>query len=83
MAGLNVKPMSLRATGAGVFVDQVRAASFRILYDVHGGPEPEDELAIRAWTRMAVAADGEQCEQDEQCRQDDVRKVSAVFFSSR
>ena len=35
-------------------IDEVRAASFRILYDVHEGPEPEDEVAIRAWTRMAL-----------------------------
>lgn len=35
-------------------VDEVRAASFRINYEVHGGPEAGDEVAIRAWTRMAL-----------------------------
>ncbi|MDN5857914.1 MAG: thioesterase family protein [Pseudonocardia sp.] len=34
-------------------VDEVRAASFRIRYDVHAGPDAIDEVAIRAWTRMA------------------------------
>ena len=60
VAGLNVEykrqinyrsGLSLRVAMA---IDQVRAASFRILSDVHEGPEPEDAVAIRAWTRMAL-----------------------------
>ena len=60
VAGLNVeykRQVSYR-TGrslrVAMAIDEVRAASFRILYDVHEGPEAEDAVAIRAWTRMAL-----------------------------
>jgi acyl-CoA thioester hydrolase len=59
VAALNVeykRQVSYRAgrpLRVAMTVDEVRAASFRILYDVHGGPEEDDEVAIRAWTRMA------------------------------
>lgn len=43
-----------RALRVAIAVDEVRAASFRLLYDVHGGPDDGDEIAIRAWTRMAL-----------------------------
>ncbi len=32
----------------------MRAASFRINYELHDGPEAGDAVAIRAWTRMAL-----------------------------
>jgi acyl-CoA thioester hydrolase len=35
-------------------VDQVCAASFRICYEMHDGPEEDDVIAIAAWTRMAT-----------------------------
>jgi acyl-CoA thioester hydrolase len=35
-------------------IDEVRAASFRINYDVHDGSGDDAPLAIRAWTRMAL-----------------------------
>ena len=35
-------------------VDEVRAASFRIRYQLHDGPEGDDPVAIDAWTRMAI-----------------------------
>jgi acyl-CoA thioester hydrolase len=60
VAGLNVEYKRQvnyrtgRSLRVAMAIDQVRAASFRILYDVHDGPEPEDEVAIRAWTRMAL-----------------------------
>jgi acyl-CoA thioester hydrolase len=42
---------SLRVT---MGVDEVRAASFRISYEVHDGPGEDDAIAIIAWTRMAT-----------------------------
>jgi acyl-CoA thioester hydrolase len=41
----------LRVTMA---VDEVRAAAFRISYEMHDGPDAADAVAVRAWTRMAV-----------------------------
>ena len=35
-------------------VDELRAASFRIRYALHDGPDGEDPVAIDAWTRMAI-----------------------------
>jgi acyl-CoA thioester hydrolase len=35
-------------------VDQVRAASFRISYEMHDGPDESDSVAVCAWTRMAT-----------------------------
>jgi acyl-CoA thioester hydrolase len=35
-------------------IDEVRAASFRIHYEMHDGPEAVDAVAVRAWTRMAT-----------------------------
>lgn len=35
-------------------IDEVRAASFRITYEMHDGPEECDVVAVRAWTRMAA-----------------------------
>jgi len=31
-----------------------RAASFRICYEMHEGPDAADAVAVRAWTRMAT-----------------------------
>ena len=41
----------LRVTMA---VEELRAASFRITYEMHDGPTETDAVAIRAWTRMAT-----------------------------
>ena len=35
-------------------VDELRAASFRICYEMHDGPDAGDAVAVRAWTRMAA-----------------------------
>lgn len=35
-------------------VDEVRAASFRIRYALHDGPDDGDPVAIEAFTRMAI-----------------------------
>jgi acyl-CoA thioester hydrolase len=35
-------------------VDEVRAASFRISYEMHEGPGAADPVAVCAWTRMAT-----------------------------
>ena len=35
-------------------VDEVRAASFRIRYALHDGPDEADPVAIEAFTRMAI-----------------------------
>ena len=45
------RPRGLRVTMA---VDEVRAASFRIAYEMHDGPDAADAVAVRAWTRMAA-----------------------------
>lgn len=59
VAGLNVdyrrqlpyRPQPLRVV---VWVDEVRAASFRICYEMHDGPDPQDPVAVVAWTRMGM-----------------------------
>lgn len=35
-------------------IDEVRAASFRIAYELHDGPDEDSPVAVRAWTRMAL-----------------------------
>ena len=35
-------------------VDELRAASFRIGYEMHDGPDATDAVAVAAWTRMAT-----------------------------
>jgi acyl-CoA thioester hydrolase len=35
-------------------VDELRAASFRICYEMHDGPEEGDPVAVVGWTRMAT-----------------------------
>jgi acyl-CoA thioester hydrolase len=59
VAGLNVdyrrqvpyRPHPLRV---GMWVDEVRAASFRICYEMHDGPAEADPVAVVASTRMAI-----------------------------
>ena len=59
VAGLNVqykrqipyRPHPLRVT---MWVDEVRAASFRISYEMHDGPKEADAVAITACTQMAT-----------------------------
>lgn len=58
VAGLNVeyrRQVSYRTEPVRVemWVDEVRAASFRISYELHDGPDTADPVAIAAWTRMA------------------------------
>jgi acyl-CoA thioester hydrolase len=59
VVGLHVeypRQLSYRAAPVRVAlgVDEVRAATFRIVYDLHDGPEESDTVAVRAWTRMAT-----------------------------
>ena len=35
-------------------IEDLRAASFRITYELHEGPAEADPVAVRAWTRMAT-----------------------------
>lgn len=35
-------------------IEEVRAASFRITYELHDGPAEVDAVAVRAWTQMAT-----------------------------
>jgi acyl-CoA thioester hydrolase len=35
-------------------IDELRAASFRITYAMHDGPDATDPVAVTAWTRMAT-----------------------------
>jgi acyl-CoA thioester hydrolase len=59
VAGLNVeykrqiayRSRPLRVT---MEVDELRAASFRICYEMHDGPDETDPVAVLAWTRMAT-----------------------------
>ncbi len=37
-----------------MWVDELRAASFRISYELHDGPAEDDPVAVMAWTRMAT-----------------------------
>ena len=59
VAGLNVEykrqiSYSAKLLRVTMAVDEVRAASFRICYEMHEGPEEDDVVAITAWTRMAT-----------------------------
>ena len=45
------RPDGLRVS---MVVDELRAASFRIDYEMHDGPAATDAVAVRAWTRMAT-----------------------------
>lgn len=59
VVGLNVvyrrqvsyRPHPLRVV---MGVDEVRAAAFRISYEMHDGPAEGDPVAVTAWTRMAL-----------------------------
>jgi acyl-CoA thioester hydrolase len=37
-----------------MWVDAVRAAEFRVCYELHDGPADTDPVAVQAWTRMAT-----------------------------
>jgi acyl-CoA thioester hydrolase len=59
VAALNVQyrrqvPYRSRPVRVAMAVDEVRAASFRIGYELHDGPEETDPVAVLAWTRMAI-----------------------------
>lgn len=59
VVGLHVdyrRQIAYRADGLRVamLVDEIRAASFRITYEMHDGPAQEDAVAVSAWTRMAA-----------------------------
>ena len=59
VAGLHVeyrRQVSYRAHPVRVvmWVDEVRAAAFRVGYELHDGPRPDDPVAVEAWTRMAT-----------------------------
>lgn len=59
VVGLNVEyrrqiPYRSRTLRVTMGVDEVRAASFRICYEMHDGPAEDDQMAVAAWTRMAT-----------------------------
>jgi acyl-CoA thioester hydrolase len=59
VAGLDVDyvrqiPYRSRPLRVQMWVDEVRAASFRASYAMHDGPEQDDPVAVRAHTRMAT-----------------------------
>jgi acyl-CoA thioester hydrolase len=59
VVGLHVdyrRQIPYRADGLRVAmqIDELRAASFRITYDMHDGPGETDAVAVSAWTRMAA-----------------------------
>ena len=59
VVGLHVdyrRQIPYRADGLRVTmqVDEIRAASFRITYEMHDGPAETDSLAVSASTRMAA-----------------------------
>ena len=59
VAGLKVeyrRQIPYRSAGLRVTmaVDELRAASFRICYEMHDGAGEHDPVAIGAWTRMAT-----------------------------
>ena len=37
-----------------MWMDEVRAAAFRVRYEMHDGPDEADAVAVLAWTRMAT-----------------------------
>jgi acyl-CoA thioester hydrolase len=43
-----------RPLRVAMWVDQVRAASFRISYEMHDGPAADDPVAVTAHTDMAI-----------------------------
>jgi acyl-CoA thioester hydrolase len=43
-----------RALRVALWVDEVRAASFRICYEMQDGPAADDRVAVQAWTRMGM-----------------------------
>lgn len=59
VAGLNVsyrrqleyQPEPLYAS---LWVDELRAASYKIHYELHVGSKAEDPVAVAAWTKMAM-----------------------------
>jgi acyl-CoA thioester hydrolase len=59
VAELNVRyrrqvPYRLEPLRVAMTVDEVRAASFRICYQLHDGPGEADPVAIEAYTLMAI-----------------------------
>lgn len=59
VAGLGVEykrqiPYRSHALRVTMWVDELRAASFRILYEMHDGPGEDAPVAVTAWTRMAT-----------------------------
>ena len=59
VVGLHVdyrRQISYRSDGLRVVmgIEEVRAASFRITYEMHDGPGAADAIAVQAWTRMAT-----------------------------
>jgi acyl-CoA thioester hydrolase len=59
VAELNVRyrrqvPYRLEPLRVAMTVDEVRAASFRICYELHDGPGEADPVAIEAYTLMAI-----------------------------
>jgi acyl-CoA thioester hydrolase len=59
VAALNVDykrqvPYRPRPLRVAMWVDELRAASFRIHYEMHAGPDADDPVAATAWTRMAM-----------------------------
>ncbi|MGI9000637.1 MAG: acyl-CoA thioesterase [Pseudonocardia sp.] len=45
------RPHPLRVS---MWIEEVRAASFRISYEMHDGPAETDPVAVTAWTRMTT-----------------------------
>lgn len=59
VAGLTVEyrrqiPYRAHPLRVAMWVDQVRAAEFRVGYELHDGPAESDPVAVAAWTRMAT-----------------------------
>lgn len=59
VAGLNVDyrrqiPYRSRTLRVAMWVDEVRAASFRISYEMCDGPDADARVAVTAWTRMGL-----------------------------
>lgn len=59
VAGLHVDyrrqvPYRSRPLRVSMWVDELRAASFRISYELHDGPDADDPVATVAWTRMGM-----------------------------
>ena len=59
VVGLHVdykRQIAYRTAGLRVamHIDELRAASFRITYEMHDGSGADDPVAVSAWTRMAA-----------------------------